>query len=168
MSDKVEKISNGYISVVGTVAWLYSVKGWKKDGYRNIYELGAAKWGMAKTTVHNLLKIFERYGDKETYKLTAEADGLSVRQMLAEIAAEKRAELGVEEGGEGDGECEGGNGGKSSKGKKDKGEVLLNIDFELVGDDWNGEAIAKKLTEQLNEIKDAFADGATVTLTITK
>ena len=105
VSKKLITISNGYLSIVGDVAHLYDLKAWEVTKHNNIYEMCEAKFdGMARGTVNNLLSIFKRFGDKETYKLTAEAsneDGSprSVRSLLEQIKTEKKALKAEKNGG---------------------------------------------------------------------
>lgn len=164
ISAKVDKISKGYLDIVGDVARLRALKAWKVTGHKSMYDLCADKFGMSRATVGNLEAIFAKYGDKETYKLTDEAEGLSVRQMLANIKSEKTAELEDKGGESEDGESNG-NGGKSGKGGKI--ETLTNISIQL-GADWSIEEILEEIKAQLTEQNAVYPEGATLTLTITK
>lgn len=166
VSKKIENIGKGYLSIVGDVARLYDLKAWKVTGHKNIYELCADKFGMARGTVANLRAVFDRYGDRETYKLTDECDGMSLREMLAQIASENKAALEDKNGtSEGEGEGEGG----ESAGKKGKKvETLVNISFDLASDDWTTETVLSEIKKQLDEAGVEFVDGATVTFTLTK
>lgn len=164
ISAKVEKIGKGYLDIVGDVARLRALKAWKITGHKSMYDLCADKFGMSRATVGNLEAIFAKYGDKETYKLTDEAEGLSVRQMLANIKSEKAAELEDKGGESEDGESNG-NGGKSGKGGKI--ETLTNLSIQL-GADWSIEEILEEIKAQLTEQKAVYPEGATLTLTITK
>lgn len=164
ISAKVEKIGKGYLDIVGDVARLRALKAWKITGHKSMYDLCADKFGMSRATVGNLEAIFAKYGDKETYKLTDEAEGLSVRQMLANIKSEKAAELEDKGGESEDGESNG-NGGKSGKGGKI--ETLTNLSIQL-GADWSIEEILEEIKAQLTEQNAVYPEGATLTLTITK
>lgn len=162
---KVDKISKGYLDIVGDVARLRALKAWKITGHKSMYDLCADKFGMSRATVGNLEAIFARYGNKETYRLTDEAEGLSVRQMLANIKTEKTAELEDKGGESEDSESNGGNGGKSGKGGKI--ETLTNLSIQL-GADWSIEEILEEIKAQLTEQNAVYPEGATLTLTITK
>lgn len=164
ISAKVEKIGKGYLDIVGDVARLRALKAWKITGHKSMYDLCADKFGMSRATVGNLEAIFAKYGDKETYKLTDEAEGLSVRQMLANIKSEKTAELEDKGGESEDGESNG-NGGKGGKGGKI--ETLTNLSIQL-GADWSIEEILEEIKAQLTEQNAVYPEGATLTLTITK
>ena len=87
ISAKVDTIGRGYLDIVGDVARLRKLEAWKITGHKNLYELCADKFGMAKGTVHNLEQVFKKYGDPETFKLTDACAGMSLREMLANIAA---------------------------------------------------------------------------------
>ena len=163
---KVDTIGRGYLDIVGDVARLRKLEAWKITGHKNLYELCADKFGMAKGTVHNLEQVFKKYGDPETFKLTDACAGMSLREMLANIAAEKKAMIeetsGAPADGDGDGEAD-------SK-KKGKAQTVIDITWELAGDDWNVDAIIEELRKQLEnnpDAKEAFPDGANVKFTIT-
>ena len=145
VTKKIDTIGKGYIAIIGDVAKIKALKGWKYTGNKDFYELCAEKFGMARGTVSNLMKIFERYGDKETFKLTDECKDMGIREMLRNIESEKNAAI-EDKGGDGDGD---GNGSDKDSKKSKKPEVLVSIDFETVGDGWNAEAITKALAEQL-------------------
>ena len=147
VTKKIDTIGKGYISIIGDVAKIKALKGWKYTGNKDFYELCADRFGMARGTVSNLMKIFERYGDKETFKLTDECKDMSVREMLRNIESEKQAAI-EDKGGDGDGD---GNGEVKDGKKNTKPEVLVSIDFETVGDGWDAKAIINALSVQLEE-----------------
>lgn len=165
ISAKVEKIGKGYLEIVGDVARLRALKAWKITGHKSMYDLCADKFGMSRATVGNLEAIFARYGNKETFKLTDEAEGLSVRQMLANIKSEKTAELEDKNGEPADGEGAGAGAGKGEK--KGKIETLTSISFEISAE-WSIDEMLEELKAQLTEQGASYPDGATLTLTITK
>lgn len=165
ISAKVEKIGKGYLDIVGDVARLRALKAWKITGHKSMYDLCADKFGMSRATVGNLEAIFARYGNKETFKLTDEAEGLSVRQMLVNIKSEKTAELEDKNGEPAEGD---GNGAGAGKGeKKGKIETLTSISFEISAE-WSIDEMLEELKAQLTEQGAVYPDGATLTLTITK
>lgn len=165
ISAKVEKIGKGYLDIVGDVARLRALKAWKITGHKSMYELCADKFGMSRATVGNLEAIFARYGNKETFKLTDEAEGLSVRQMLANIKSEKTAELEDKNGEPAEGDSNGAGAGKGEK--KGKIETLTSISFEISAE-WSIDEMLEELKAQLTEQGAVYPDGATLTLTITK
>ena len=167
ISAKVEKIGKGYLEIVGDVARLRALKAWKITGHKSMYDLCADKFGMSRATVGNLEAIFARYGNKETFKLTDEAEGLSVRQMLANIKSEKTAELEDKNGEPADGEGAGAGAGAGKGEKKGKIETLTSISFEISAE-WSIDEMLEELKAQLTEQGAAYPDGATLTLTITK
>lgn len=169
IASKVENIGKGYLDIVGDVARLRKFEAWKLTGHKSLYALCADKFGMARGTVANLEAVFKKYGDPETFTLTDACAGMSLRAMLAEIDAEKRAALEdkngtpAEDGGDGEAPADGK--------KKGKVETLVSITWELAGDDWNTDAILEQIAKQLAnnpDAKEAFPDGACVTFTITK
>lgn len=174
VSKKLITISNGYLSIVGDVAHLYDLKAWEVTKHNNIYEMCEAKFdGMARGTVNNLLSIFKRFGDKETYKLTAEAsneDGSprSVRSLLEQIKTEKKALKAEKNGGAiGDGEGNGEGNGDGEDTKK-KAETLANISFDIIGGEWDAEAIAEELKKAIEKAQADLSQDCTITLTITR
>lgn len=174
VSKKLITISNGYLSIVGDVAHLYDLKAWEVTKHNNIYEMCEAKFdGMARGTVNNLLSIFKRFGDKETYKLTAEAsneDGAprSVRSLLEQIKTEKKALKAEKNGGAiGDGEGNGDGNGDGEDTKK-KVETLANISFDIIGGEWDAEAIAEELKKAIEKAQADLSQDCTITLTITR
>ena len=169
IASKVENIGKGYLDIVGDVARLRKYEAWKLTGHKSLYALCADKFGMARGTVANLEAVFKKYGDPETFTLTDACAGMSLRAMLAEIDAEKRAALEdkngtpAEDGGDGEAPAD--------NKKKGKVETLVSITWELAGDDWNTDAILEQIAKQLAnnpDAKEAFPDGACVTFTITK
>lgn len=166
VTKKIDSIGKGYISIIGDVAKIKALKGWKYTGDKDFYELCKTKFGMARGTVSNLMKIFERYGDKDTFKLTDECKDMGIREMLRNIEAENQAAI-EDKGGDGDGEAtaDGGNAKKTSK-----PETLVSIDFETVGEGWDAAAIVKAIAEQLTSALSEVTLGAgeKVQLTITR
>ena len=163
ISARIDKISQGYLSIVGDVARLRDLEAWKITKHKSLYELCADKFGMARGTVCNLEKIFKRFGDKETYQLTAEANGKSLREMLAQIKTEEQAAIEDKEGGDGEGNGEGtGNGGKA------KPETIINIEFEIIGGEWDTASIAEELKKALDKAEADLTKDAKVVLTITR
>ena len=168
ISAKVDTIGKGYLEIVGDVARLRKLEAWKITGHKNLYELCADKFGMAKGTVHNLEQVFKKYGDPETFKLTDACAGMSLREMLANIAAEKKAAIEETSGASADGDGDGQ--GEADGKKKGKAQTLIDVSWELAGDDWNVDAIIDEIRKQLEQnpdAKDAFPDGANVKFTIT-
>lgn len=167
ISTVIEKIGRGYLEIVGDVARLRKYEAWKLTGHKNLYELCADKFGMSKGSVHNLEVVFKKYGDPETFQLTDACAGMSLRQMLDNIDAEKKAIAGEVAGEAAYGD---GNGGEAASGKKTKAQTLIDVSYELAGDDWNVDAILDEIRKQLEqnpEAKEAFPDGASVKFTIT-
>lgn len=166
ISTVIDRIGRGYLEIVGDVARLRKYEAWKLTGHKNLYELCADKFGMSKGSVHNLEVVFKKYGDPETFQLTDACAGMSLRQMLDNIDAEKKAIAGEVAGEAADGD---GNGGEAANGKKTKAQTLINVSYELAGDDWYIEAILDEIRKQLEQnpdAKEAFPDGATVNFTI--
>lgn len=165
ISTVIDTIGRGYLEIVGDVARLRKFEAWKLTGHKNLYELCADKFGMSKGTVHNLEVVFKKYGDPETFQLTDACAGMSLREMLQNIDAEKKAIAGEVAGEAADGD---GNG-EATDSKKTKAQTLINVSYELAGDDWDVEAILDEIRKQLEQnpdAKEAFPDGATVNFTI--
>ena len=166
ITEKVDAIGRGYLDIVGDVARLYDLKGWTITGHKNIYELCADKFGMARGTVSNLRKVFERYGDKDTYKLTDEADGLSLRAMLANIASENQAAI-ADKNGAAESE-DGGEATAEAPAKNKKPETICNIEFDILGGEWDVEALAAELKAMMEKAEADLSKDCKVTLTITR
>ena len=165
ISATVDKIGRGYLEIVGDVARLRKYEAWKLTGHKNLYVLCNEKFGMSKTTVHNLEVVFKKYGDPETFQLTDACAGMSLREMLANVDAEKKAIAGEVAGDAADGEASG----EATDSKKTKAQTIINVSYELAGDDWDADAILEEIRKQLEmnpDAKEAFPDGATVTFTI--
>ena len=166
ISTVIDTIGRGYLEIVGDVARLRKFEAWKLTGHKNLYELCADKFGMSKGTVHNLEVVFKKYGDPETFQLTDACAGMSLREMLQNIDAEKKAIAGEVAGEAADGD---GNGGEATDGKKTKTQTIISVSYELAGDDWDADAILDEIRKQLEQnpdAKEAFPDGATVNFTI--
>lgn len=146
---KIGTIEKGYLGIIGDVAYLAENDGAKALGYKNIYELCADKFGMARGTVHNLLSIYKRFGDGN-YGLTAEANGMGVRALLAQITNERDARKALEDNGgatvtDGDGDDEDTeNTSKDSKAKVD----IIDFDFTNA-DKWSVDDLLDKIREEL-------------------
>lgn len=165
ISTVIDTIGRGYLEIVGDVARLRKFEAWKLTGHKNLYELCADKFGMSKGTVHNLEVVFKKYGDPETFQLTDACAGMSLREMLQNIDAEKKAIAGEVAGEAADGD---GNG-EATDSKKTKTQTIINVSYELAGDDWDADAILDEIRKQLEQnpdAKEAFPDGATVNFTI--
>lgn len=80
---EVSKISKGYINIAGDVAKLYDSKAYKEKGYKNIYDMCANLFGMARGTVSNLRNINERFCID--YKINPLYNGYSMRALLTMI-----------------------------------------------------------------------------------
>ena len=166
ISTVIDTIGRGYLEIVGDVARLRKFEAWKLTGHKNLYELCADKFGMSKGTVHNLEVVFKKYGDPETFQLTDACAGMSLREMLQNIDAEKKAIAGEVAGEAADGD---GNGGEATDSKKTKAQTIISVSYELAGDDWDADAILDEIRKQLEQnpdAKEAFPDGATVNFTI--
>lgn len=146
---KIGTIEKGYLGIIGDVAYLAENDGAKALGYKNIYELCADKFGMARGTVHNLLSIYKRFGDGN-YGLTDEANGLGVRAMLAQIKNEADARKALEDNGgatvtDGDGDDEDTE--NTSNDSKTKVDI---IDFDFTNaDKWSVDDLLDKIREEL-------------------
>ena len=146
---KIGTIEKGYLGIIGDVAYLAENDGAKALGYKNIYELCADKFGMARGTVHNLLSIYQRFGDGN-YGLTDEANGLGVRAMLSQIKNEADARKALEDNGgatvtDGDSDDEDNeNASNDSKAKVD----IIDFDFTNA-DKWSVDDLLDKIREEL-------------------
>lgn len=89
---KINSIEKGYLSIIGDVAKLKEADAHKTRNFKNFYIMCQELFGMSRGTVHNLLSIYERFGDGN-YQLTDEAKKMSVRQMLEIIANEKNPKI---------------------------------------------------------------------------
>ena len=168
ISSKVVSIGRGYLDIVGDVARLRNLKAWKITGHKSLYDLCADKFGMSRATVGNLEAVFKKYGNPETYTLKDECANMSLREMLSNIAEEKKALKGETAGEPADGEA--GDGAGEAPAKKGKAQTLINVTWELAGDDWDIDAILDNIRKQLEanpDAKEAFPDGANVAFTIT-
>lgn len=92
VQNKINSIEKGYISIIGDVAKLKAADAHKSRNFKNFYIMCQELFGMSRGTVHNLLSIYERFGDGN-YQLTDEAKEMSVRQMLEIIANEKNPKI---------------------------------------------------------------------------
>lgn len=147
---KIGTIEKGYLGIVGDVAYLAENDGAKTLGYKNIYELCADKFGMARGTVHNLLSIYKRFGDGN-YGLTAEANGMGVRALLAQITNERDARKALEDNGGAsvtdgdDGESESNNASGDSNNKR-----VDVIDFDFTNmETWSIDDLLDKIREEI-------------------
>lgn len=160
ISKQIDKISDGYIKIIGDVAYIYE-HGVKALGYKNIYDLCKDKFGMARGSVHNLLSIYEHFGDGN-YALLEEHKGRSIRSMLDEIKNEKDARAALAENGgadndeDEDGEDTDKNVAANGKRKKEL-NTIVDFDFSNL-DAWTIDDLFDKMREELeaagiNEVK---------------
>lgn len=140
IATKIGSIEKGYLSIAGDVARLRDMTAWKETGHKNIYELCADKFGMARGTVSNLCSIYDRFGDGN-YKLGEEADGKKLTELLKQIYDEKHPELEASF----DGESESGDG-ETSDTKKKK---VFSFDYTTLE--------KTDISDVFADIKDAFA-----------
>lgn len=105
VQNKINSIEKGYISIIGDVAKLKAADAHKTRNFKNFYIMCQELFGMSRGTVHNLLSIYERFGDGN-YQLTDEAKEMSVRQMLEIIANEKNPKIETTADGEADDESD--------------------------------------------------------------
>ena len=140
---KIGSIEKGYLSIAGDVARLRDMTAWKETGHKNLYELCADKFGMARGTVSNLCSIYDRFGDGN-YKLGEEADGKKLTELLKQIYDEKHP--AIETSSEGESESESGESGTSDDAKKKK---VFSFDYTTLE--------KTDISDVFADIKDAFA-----------
>ena len=85
ISKKIGAISKGYLQIAGDVALLRDLKGWQITGHRNLYDLCADQFGMARGTVSNLTRIYDAYGSD--YKIPVDIQSRPITALLAELKA---------------------------------------------------------------------------------
>lgn len=160
----VKKIENGYLGIIGDVAYLSETKAHKITGHKNFYELCADKFGMSRGSVHNILSVYEHFG--ENYALKDEYKEMTLRQMLAQIKNENEASKLIEAGEEAGGEIVDGDESESAGTSKAKRETLVNFDFTCA-DAWTIDAVLEKMRTELEKLStETLEAGAHVTFTI--
>lgn len=92
VQNKINSIEKGYISIIGDVAKLKAADAHKTRNFKNFYIMCQELFGMSRGTVHNLLSIYERFGNGN-WELTDEAKEMSVRQMLEIIKNENNPQI---------------------------------------------------------------------------
>lgn len=143
---KIGTIEKGYLSIIGDVAYLAEHDGHKVTGHKNIYELCKDKFGMARGTVHNLLAIYEHFG--ENYALKDDYKEMSLRKMLEQIKNEKEAQKLIEAGDPVvDEEGEEGEGESTSK-KSTKKTSLVDFNFANA-EKWTLDELFDHIREEL-------------------
>ena len=153
---KVGSIEKGYLSIAGDVAKLRDGKAWMITGTKNLYELCAEKFNMARGTVSNLCHIYDRFGDGN-YKLSEEVKDKKLTELLAIIKEEKNPQI-ADKGGNGEGEGDGE--GSNAPAKSSKAKPEFTFDFESIENlsrkdfindvmIWVGEQLAKTLPEEV-------------------
>lgn len=149
VNKKIESIQRGYISIVGDIAFLKESKAHELNGYNSFYTFCEDKFGISRGMVHNLLSIYERYG--EHYDLTDEAKELSCRQMLAQIKEEKQSQQVKPK--------------QEKKKDKKKHETILDFNFTNVGE-WLACDLINYLQDEIGDTL-SIPDGSTIHLEIT-
>lgn len=160
VQNKINSIEKGYISIIGDVAKLKAADAHKTRNFKNFYIMCQELFGMSRGTVHNLLSIYERFGNGN-WELTDEAKEMSVRQMLEIIKNENNPQ--IEEQSEATADAE-------SDGEGESEESATNVSRETLA---NIEITTSNLEEVLEAINSALcagnADGElTFKITITK
>ena len=107
VQSKINSIEKGYIAIIGDVAKLKAADAHKQRNFKNFYIMCQELFGMSRGTVHNLLSIYERFGN-ENWELTDEAKAMTVRQMLETIKNENNPKIETTADSDADGESEGG------------------------------------------------------------
>lgn len=161
VQNKINSIEKGYISIIGDVAKLKAADAHKTRNFKNFYIMCQELFGMSRGTVHNLLSIYERFGNGN-WELVDEAKEMSVRQMLEVIKNENNPQ--IEEKTEATADAE-------SDGEGESEEIATaNVSRETLA---TLEITTANLDEVLDAIKSALgageADGElTFKITITK
>lgn len=161
VQNKINSIEKGYISIIGDVAKLKAADAHKTRNFKNFYIMCQELFGMSRGTVHNLLSIYERFGNGN-WELTDEAKEMSVRQMLEVIKNENNPQ--IEEKTEATADAESDGEGESEE------TTTANVSRETLA---TLEITTANLDEVLDAIKSALgageADGElTFKITITK
>lgn len=105
VQNKINSIEKGYISIIGDVAKLKAADAHKTRNFKNFYIMCQELFGMSRGTVHNLLSIYERFGNGN-WELVDEAKEMSVRQMLEVIKNENNPKIEGMTESDGEGESE--------------------------------------------------------------
>lgn len=92
VQSKINSIEKGYIAIIGDVAKLKAADAHKQRNFKNFYIMCQELFGMSRGTVHNLLSIYERFGNGN-WELTDEAKTMTVRQMLETIKNENNPKI---------------------------------------------------------------------------
>lgn len=163
---QVKKIENGYLSIIGDVAYLKESNAHKVTGHKNFYELCADKFGMSRGSVHNILTVYEHFG--ENYALKDEYKEMTLRQMLAQIKNENDASKLLESNEAGDGEVLDGDGDGESADKQESKKRVTIVDFDFTcADEWTVDAVIEKMRTELEKLESSTLEaGAHVTFTI--
>lgn len=144
VQNKINSIEKGYLSIIGDVAKLKEADAHKTRNFKNFYIMCQELFGMSRGTVHNLLSIYERFGDGN-YQLTDEAKEMSVRQMLEIIANEKNSKIETTAEANSAEEANGDEATETSESKNVSRETLATLEITTANVDEVFEAIKSAL-----------------------
>lgn len=170
VQSKINSIEKGYIAIIGDVAKLKAADAHKQRNFKNFYIMCQELFGMSRGTVHNLLTIYERFGNGN-WELTDEAKAMTVRQMLETIKNENNPKIETTADGDADSETEGGEA-ESETTTNVSRETLATVELTTADTMSIDEALemftaAIKNALEANALSE-IADGVTFKLTITK
>ena len=166
VDSKINAISKGYLSICGDVAYFRDNKAHLVTGNKNLYDLCAERFGMARGTVSNLVHIYDRWGSD--YELPDDIGKRKITELLAELKELKKLE-----------DPDAGNGGEDSE-TGDDGEDPQNdsavsphatYSFEVHSNDWSMADIVEEMTKHFRDgvvkgFPDQLLPGDRITLTI--
>lgn len=144
VQNKINSIEKGYLSIIGDVAKLKEADAHKTRNFKNFYIMCQELFGMSRGTVHNLLSIYERFGDGN-YQLTDEAKEMSVRQMLEIIANEKNPKIETTAEADSAEETDGDEATETSESKNVSRETVATLEITTANVDEVFEAIKSAL-----------------------
>lgn len=144
VQSKINSIEKGYLSIIGDVAKLKEADAHKARNFKNFYIMCQELFGMSRGTVHNLLSIYERFGDGN-YQLTDEAKEMSVRQMLEIIANEKNPKIETTADADSAEETDGDEATETNENKNVSRETLATLEITTANVDEVFEAIKSAL-----------------------
>lgn len=169
VGSKINAISKGYLSICGDVAYFRDTKAHLITGHKNLYDLCAERFGMARGTVSNLVQIYDRWGSD--YALSDAIGKRKITELLAELKELKK----LEDPDAGNGGEDPGTGDVGEDGEDPENGSAVSphaaYSFEVHSADWSMENIVEEMTKHFHDgvvkgFPEQLLPGDKITLTI--
>lgn len=67
-------INKSMFNIAFNLHWIYENKSYQLEDFQTIYDYAKSKFGMSRGTVHNYIKVVEKFAKREDYRIIEEID----------------------------------------------------------------------------------------------